>query len=169
MNRYKVPNGGHKKTLLGGPRKKSKKSLSKSNDGFQKCGFRPYQPDIGAGKDLHQNKGRGKDQKGKGKEGTFPQTGLSASETPNEEGYGRAWESDDWSSSHWTDYSWTPDAGFCTKAHTAWMVVTPWNLANHPTHVVLDLGCTRSIGSRSAIERFKKHTWYYGITTEFCR
>ena len=35
-------------------------------------------------------------------------------------------------------------------------------------HVVLDLGCTRSIGSRSAIERFKKHAWYHGITTEFC-
>ena len=125
---------------------------------------------VEASKDFHQNKGRGKDQKGKGKEGTFPQSGLSASETPNEEKYGRAWESDDWSSSHWTDDSWTPDAGwFCTKAHTAWMVATPLNLANHPTHVVLDLGCTRSIGSRSAIERFKKHAWYYGITTEFCR
>ena len=36
-------------------------------------------------------------------------------------------------------------------------------------HVVLDLGCTRSIGSRSAIERFKKQAWYDGITTEFCR
>ena len=95
---------------------------------------------------------------------------MSASETPNEEGYGRAWESDECSSSHWTNDSWTPDAGwFCTKAHTAWMLATPLNLANHPTHVVLDLGCTRSIGSRSAIERFKKHAWYYRITTEFCR
>ena len=35
--------------------------------------------------------------------------------------------------------------------------------------VVLDLGCTRSIGSRTAIEILKKHAWYYGITTEFCR
>ena len=43
------------------------------------------------------------------------------------------------------------------------------NLANHPTHVVLDLACTRSIESRAAIERFKKHGWYYGITTDFCR
>ena len=49
------------------------------------------------------------------------------------------------------------------------MVATPLNLANHPTHVVLDLGCTPLIGSRAAIERFKKHAWYYGITTEFCR
>ena len=117
------------------------------------------------------NQGRGKDQKGKGKEGTFPQSGLQPQKhPPNEEGYGRAWESDDWSSNHWTDDSWTPDAGgSARKAHTAWMVATPLNLANHPTHVVLDLGCTRSIGSRPAIERFKKHAWYYGITTEFCR
>ena len=43
------------------------------------------------------------------------------------------------------------------------------NLANHPTHVVLDLGCTRPIGSRVAIRRFQKHALYYGITTEFCR
>ena len=31
------------------------------------------------------------------------------------------------------------------------------NLASHPTHVVLDIGCTWSIGSKAAIERFKKH------------
>ena len=43
------------------------------------------------------------------------------------------------------------------------------NLANHPTRIVLDLGCTRSIGSRTAIERFKKHARYYGIAMEFCR
>ena len=42
-------------------------------------------------KNLH--KGRGKDQKRKGKEGAFPQSGLSASETPSEEGYGHAWTS----------------------------------------------------------------------------
>ena len=49
------------------------------------------------------------------------------------------------------------------------MASAPLNLANHPTHVVLDLGCTRSIGSRAAIKRFEKHAWYYGMTTEFCR
>ena len=58
---------------------------------------------------------------------------------------------------------------FCTKSYTALMVATPLNLANHPTHVVLDLGCRRPIGSRTAIERFKKHAGYHGITTEFCR
>ena len=49
------------------------------------------------------------------------------------------------------------------------MASVPSNLANHPTHFVLDLGCTRSIGSRAAIDRFQKHALYYGITTEFCR
>ena len=49
------------------------------------------------------------------------------------------------------------------------MASVPLDHANHPTHVVLDLGCTRSIGSRAAIKRFQKHALYYGITTEFCR
>ena len=43
------------------------------------------------------------------------------------------------------------------------------NLANHPTHVVLDLGCTLSIGSRAVIKRFQERALYYGITTAFCR
>ena len=72
--------------------------------------------------------------------------------------------------SHWPDDSSTSAAGWsCTRAHTAWMIAVPLNLTNHPTHVVLDLGCTRSIGSRATIKRFQKHAWYYGITTEFCR
>ena len=36
-------------------------------------------------------------------------------------------------------------------------------------HVVLDLGWTRSVGSRAAIKRFQKHALYCGITREFCR
>ena len=49
------------------------------------------------------------------------------------------------------------------------MAAVPLNFTDHPTHVVLDLGCTRSIGSRAAIERFQRRGWYFGITTEFCR
>ena len=50
--------------------------------------------------------------------------GLTASETPDEEGYGHAWESADLSASHRPDDSWTPAAGqSCTEAHTAW---GPW-------------------------------------------
>ena len=70
--------------------------------------------------------------------------------------------------SHWTDDTWTPDAGwFYTKAHTAWMVTTPLNPASHPTHVVLDLDCTRSTGSRSVIKK-QEACMVFGITTEFC-
>ena len=105
---------------------------------------------------------------GKGKEETHPQSGLTASEAL-EEGKSHVWESDDWSSSQWPDDCWTPAAGLrSTKAHTVWMAVPSLNLAYHPTHVVLDLGCTRSIGSRSATERFQKHSWYYGEATECC-
>ena len=87
---------------------------------------------------------------------------FSASETPSEEGCSHAWELDDRSSSHWPDDSSTSAASSsCTRA-------VPLNLANHPTHVVLDRGCKRSIGSRAATKRFQKHAWYYGIKTEFC-
>ena len=55
---------------------KGKKGLSKGKDCFLKGGFRNYQPDKGAGNDFNPHKGRGKDQKGKGKEGAYPQHGL---------------------------------------------------------------------------------------------
>ena len=139
--------------------RKGKKGLSKGNGDFQKGAFRPYQPDKGVGKDNIRNKGKGRYQKGKGKEETHPHSGHSASEAPEREGKSHAWESDDWSSSQWLDDSCTPAAGwYSTKAHTAWMSVPSLNLAYHPTQVVLDPGCTRSIGSRSEIERFQKHS-----------
>ena len=47
------------------------------------------------------------------------------------------------------------------------MASIPYDLAHHPTQVVLDLGCTRSIGSRTWIRRFQKYALYHGITTEF--
>ena len=126
---------------------------------FREVGFRTYQPEKGAGKDFTQNKGREKDLKGKDKEGAYPQSGLSASESPSEEGYGHAWESDDWSSSYGSDDSSTSAAEWsCTRAQTAWMASVPLNLANDPTHVVPDFGFTRSIGSRAAIKKF---LWHY--------
>ena len=45
--------------------KKGMKGFSKGNDGFQKIGFRPYQPDKGAGKEYTQNKGKKKGPKRK--------------------------------------------------------------------------------------------------------
>ena len=56
---------------------------------------------VRAGKDCVQNKGKGKYQKGNGKEEAHLQSGLSASEAPEKEGYSHAWKSDDWSSSQW--------------------------------------------------------------------
>ena len=112
-------------------------------------------------------KGRSKDQKANGKEGAYPQSGLSASETPSEEGHGYSWESDDWYS-NLTDDSSTSTTAWYGTGHKPWMASVPLNLAHHPTRVVLDLGCTRSLGSRTAIRRFQKYALYYGITTEFC-
>ena len=149
-NKHKILECGQKRVLLGGPKDaKARKACQKPMLAFRSVVFRPHQPDKGAGKDYIQNKRKGKSQKGKGKKETHPQSGLSASEAPEEEGYSHAWEYDDWSSSQWPGDSWTPAAAwYSTKAHTAWMAVPSLNLAYHPTHVVLDLGCTRSIGSR---------------------
>ena len=46
----------------------------------------------------------------------------------------------------------------------AWMASAHLDLAHHSTHVVLDLGCSRSFGSRKTIRRFQKICvvlWYY--------
>ena len=50
----------------------------------------------------------------------------------------------------------------------AWMASAHLDLAHHSTHVVLDLGCSRSFGSRKTIRRFQKYALYFGITTGFC-
>ena len=73
--------------------------------------------------------------------------------------------------SQWPDDSWTPAAGwFSLKAHTAWMAVPSLNLAHNPTHVVTDLGCTRSIGieisNRKISETFLV-LWYNGRILPF--
>ena len=48
--------------------------------------------------------------------------------------------------------------------HTACMASVPLDLANHPTLVVLDPGCTRSIGPRAAIKKVPEtcaEKWHY--------
>ena len=142
--------------------KSGKKGSSKGNDGFQKSVFRTNPPEKGTGNESHLHKGRGKDRKRKGKESAYPQSGRSASETPSEEGYGHTWESDDWYSGL-TDDSSTSATGWHGTGHCAWMASVPLNPANHSTHVVLDLGCTRSIESRAADRRFQKHALHDGI------
>ena len=162
MNRYKILKVVRRGLCLVDQRNERQERLVKINDGFQNCGFRPDQPDKGAGKGYTQNKGKGKGPKRK--RGAYPQSGLAASETLNEEVPGN--RTIGLPAISLTRLGLQLLGGFVRKLilHGWWQLL---NLASHPTHVVLDLGCTRSIGSRAAIERFKKHARYYGITTEF--
>ena len=52
------------------------------------------------------------------------------------------------------------------------MTSVPLNISNHPTHVVLDLGCTRSIASRAALttefRRCHKSFAFANSETETC-
>ena len=149
--------------------RKGKKGLSKGNDCFQNCGFRPYQPDKGASKDYTHNKGKGKHQKGKAKKKLILNPDFQLLKHLKKKDV-------DMPGNLITGL---PISGLmilglqllggvARKAHTAWMAVHSLNLAYDPTNVVLDLGCTRSIESRSAIERYQKHSWYYGVTTCRC-
>ena len=114
---------------------------------------------------FYPHKGKGTDKKNKGKKGAYQQSGFSASEYSVEKGQGHPWESGDWYSNCSDDFSMT---AWYISRHFAWIASVPLELAHHPTHVVLDLGCTQSIGSRTAIRRFQKYVLYHGITTEFC-
>ena len=97
--------------------KKGKKGLSTGNDGFHEGGFRPHQSDKGAvqARTCSKTKAEERTNKEEARKGTHPQSGFSATETLNEEGYGQAWESDDWSASHWTDGSCTRSTGSRTS------------------------------------------------------
>ena len=60
-NNHKILKCGQERTFAWWTNgRKGKNGLSKGNDGFQKGGFRPYQPDKGASKDYSQNTGKGK-------------------------------------------------------------------------------------------------------------
>ena len=48
------------------------------------------------------------------------------------------------------------------------MALAHLDFAHHSTHVVLDLSCTRSFGSRKTIRRFQKYALYCGVTTGIC-
>ena len=124
--------------------KGGKKGFSKDNEGFCNGGFRNYPAEKGASNDFNPHKGRGKDQKGKGTEGAYLQSGLSASANSAEEGQGHPWESGDWYSSFTDDSSCSTAAWFGT-GHTAWMASVPLNLAHHPPHVVLVESCNQKV------------------------
>ena len=161
-SKHRIPSDGQKKGVLGGPKEtEARQACSKGNEGFRKSGFRTYQPEKGASNDLNPHTSRGKDQKRKGKESSYPQSGLSASETPSEERHGHSWESDDWYSSLTDDSS---------TSTTEWYGISPFEPCR-PSDARCSGSwlCTRSIGSRTAIRRFQKYALFYGITTEFCR
>ena len=118
-NQHKILNCGQKMTFLGGPKEgKTRKAgqgamMAVRGVVIAIINLKKVQARIST-------KGKGKKQKGKSKEGFYPQSGLSATEAPDEERYGHIWESDDWSSSQWLDDSCSPAAGWsCTRAHTA--------------------------------------------------
>ena len=99
VNKCKILNCGKKRTFAWWPEgKKARKVCQKAMMAFGRVVFRFYQPDKEANNDFRKNISR------RGKEGTFLESGLSASRNTQ-------WkrESDDWSSSHRTDDSWSPD------------------------------------------------------------
>ena len=53
--------------------KKRQEGSSKSKNRLSQNGRRTYQSENSAGSDFNSHKGRGKDRKGKGKEGAYPQ------------------------------------------------------------------------------------------------
>ena len=129
-------------------------------------GFCTHHSEKSAGSDCNQHKGRGKDQEGKGMEGAC-QSGFSASEgTQKREIASRGNQTIGIPALLTIPLALLLSGlvhGVARDILHGWRQ-SPLNLANHPTHVVLDLGCTRSIGSREAIKRFQKHAfilWHY--------
>ena len=79
--------GGPKKTVLGGwsKGKKGKKGFSKRENNFSEGDSRSLHQEKGSDKENQSYKGKGKDQRRKKKK---VQSGLSATESPSEEGHG---------------------------------------------------------------------------------
>ena len=66
--KHKILNGGHKKTVLGGPKvRQARKGHSKGKNKPFEGESRAYHKKKGTDKEYHSYKGRGKDQKRKGK------------------------------------------------------------------------------------------------------
>ena len=143
--------------------KRGKKGFSRGNESFRKGGFRTSPSQKGSSSDHNSHKGKGRDQGGEGK-GRCLST-LRIFKNSVEEEQDHSCEPGDRYSDYSDDSSTSP---WCNARHFAWFASVPLDLAHHQTQVALDLGCTRSIGSRKAIRRFQKFALYYGITTEFC-
>ena len=144
MNKHNILNGGQKRTLLGGPKeRKARKSCQKALMAFRRVVFALTRQIKAQARIIPRTKARERTENEKARKELI----LNPDFQP-------------------LKHAVKKDMAMPGNRTT---VTTPLNLANHPKHVVLDLGCTRSIGLRAAIERFKKHAWFYGITTEFFR
>ena len=124
-NKRTNQNCGETRIVLGGPKaNEARKASRRVMKAFGKVVFALIHQTRVQAMIFYAHKGRGKDQKGKGKEGAHPQSGLSASDTPSDEGHGRSWVSDDWYSSFSDDSSSSSCRGttaWYDSRHTAWM------------------------------------------------
>ena len=168
-NKHRTLNGGQKKIVFGGPRiRKARKLLRKVRTTFLKVNSVPIiQKRVQIVNNTTRTKEEAKIRKEKARKVPILNHGLSASETPSEEGYCHFLESDNWYSCLTDDSSSSAIKGTTAwygARHTACMSSILLDLANHPTHVVLDLGCTRSVGSRAAIRKVPETCvvlWHY--------
>ena len=97
-NKHKIPKFGQKSTFHVDPQeKKARKACQKAMIAIRRVVFALTSQTKAQARIISRTKAKERTTKEKGKEGTYPQSGFSASETPNEKLYGHAWESDDWS------------------------------------------------------------------------
>ena len=157
MNRYKIPNGGQKRSLLGGPKERqARKACQKAMKVYRRV----------VGKDFLPNRSRGKDQTGKRQRRTNldsqphkhpikKDVARPGNQTIGLPVFGRFLDSRCWVVLHKDLYcmgggnpieSCQPSNACCSGL---WL------------HTVDRI--------RAAIERFKRHAWYCGITMQFCR
>ena len=125
---------------------------------LMKSEFRTSPFRNGSSSEIYQHKGKGKDSKRKGKRDAYPRQDFQLLKIPFKRDlvlFGNKAVA-------------TPNVltilkrvrGTIQDIQLGWRQV-PLILFHHPTHVVLDLGFTRSIGSRMAIRRFQKKSVVY--------
>ena len=142
----------------------------------------------GKGKSKGSGKGKAKrkgekgdgqqDATGKGAPGkTWTTEGSTPAEspTPAAQADSTTWESEAWWGAEWSEGSFFVEDRTKEIAHTFLMqyqsgASSSWeaiDIKQNPTFVVLDLGCTRAMGSRHAVTAFIQMCGQFGITYQF--
>ena len=159
MNKLKILNGGKKRTQFGGPKeRKARRACQKAMMASMRVVFALSSPTKVQARTFTKTKAEERVKKEKAKKEPFLNPDSQPQKHPMRKDMARL-------GNHTIRLPviglMIPGlqmlGGSVTRSYIAWMMATPLNLANHPTCVVLDLGCARWIGSRTAIERFKKH------------